>query len=121
MRILVLAIVLSSLALGDLEQKTENYVHLSEAAGDRLVAYRVQPICPNDGCARCRDAEVVLKVVVKRSGTVKRVTVVRAADSRLAEAARNAVQQWRYERYMLNGSPVEYETHTTIKSWSCGT
>jgi len=121
MRTLVLAILLSSLALGDLEQKTENYVHLSEAVADSLVTYRVQPICPDDACTRCADAEVVLKVVVKRSGTVKQMTVVRAADSRLLEAALDAVKRWRYQRYILNGSPVEYETHATIKSWKCGT
>jgi outer membrane biosynthesis protein TonB len=58
---------------------------------------------------------------VKKGGTVKRATVVRASDSRLAEAALNAVSQWRFGSYVLNGSPVEYETHTTIKTWNCGT
>jgi protein TonB len=60
-------------------------------------------------------------LAVKKSGAVKQVSVVRAGDSRLAEAALHAVKQWRYNPYILNGSPVEYETRTTIKSWICRT
>jgi hypothetical protein len=120
MSVLVLAILLGSLALGDLERQGESRVHLSEGAGNRLVKYWVQPRCPDDSCTRCGDAEVVLKLVVKRSGAVKQITVVHAREARLAEAAIDAVKQWRYERYILNRSPVEYETYTTIKSWMCG-
>jgi TonB family protein len=104
-----------------LEQKGESRVHVSEAVGNRLVTYRVRPTCPVDACTQCEEAVVVLKLVIKKNGTLKQITVVRAGDSRLAEAALDAVRQWRYGRYMLNGSPVEYETHTTIKSWMCGT
>jgi len=118
---LVLTILLSALMLGDLEQRGDHRLHLSEAAGNLLVKYRVQPRCPDDSCTQCENAEVNLKLVVGKSGTVKQIAVVRAPDSRLAEAARDAVKQWRYERYLLNGSPVEYETYTTIKSWVCGT
>ena len=121
MRGLVLTILLSSLALGDLEQRADDRLHLSEAAGNRLVKYRVVPRCPDDSCTRCENAEVNLKLVVGKSGTVKQITVVRTPNLKLAEAARNAVKQWHYERYFLNGSPVEYETHTTITSWICGT
>jgi TonB family protein len=121
MRVLVLAVLFGSLALSDSRLSVPNRVYLSEGAGNRLVKYRVQPSCPYDSCTRCGYAEVVLKLVVRKSGTVKQITVVRARDSRLAEAALDAVKQWRYERYMLNGSPVEYETHTTVKSWMCGT
>jgi hypothetical protein len=121
MKVLVLAVLFGSLLFCDLERKGESRVRLSEGAGNRLVKYWVQPRCPDDSCVPCGDAEVVLQLVVGRSGTVKHVAMVRAPDSRLAEAAMNAVKHWRYERYVLNGSPVEYETYTTIKSWMCGT
>jgi len=119
MRVIVLAVFLSSQAFVDLEQKGGSRVHVSEAVGNRLVRHRVQPTCPDNVCTRCDGAEVALKVVIKNGGTVKQITVVRASDSRLAEAALDAVTQWRYGRYRVNGSPVEYETHTTIKSWMC--
>jgi protein TonB len=121
MRVLVFAVLVGSLAWGDLEQKVESRVHVSETVGDSLIRYRVQPICPYLACTRCANAEVVLKLVLKKGGTVKQVSVVHAIDSALAEAALDAVKQWRYDRYVLNGSPVKYETHATIKSWKCGT
>ena len=117
MRVIILAILLSSLAFGDLEQKGESRVHVSEAVGNRLVTHRVRPTRPDNAFTRCDGAEVALKVVIEKSGTLKQITVVRAGDSRLAEAALDAVRQWRYGRYRVNGSPVEYETYTTIKSW----
>lgn len=52
---------------------------------------------------------------------MKQITVVRTPDPKLAEAARDAVKRWRYDRYVLDGSPVEYETHTTLQSWTCAT
>jgi protein TonB len=32
----------------------------------------------------------------------------------LANAARDAVQRWRYRPYLLNGEPVEVETSITV-------
>ena len=117
MKALILAVLLGSFALGDLEQKEEARVHISEALGNRLVAHRVQPVCP-DACSLCEHAEVKLKLLVSKSGTVKRVTPL-SGDWRLADAAIDAVKQWRYERYLLQRTPAEYETYTTVKSWLC--
>lgn len=121
MRGLVLLILLSSLLLGDLKQQSEHRLQMSEAAGNAHIKYRVEPRCPDDSCTECGDAEVNLKLVVAKSGGVKQISVVRTPNPKLGEAARNAVKQWRYDRYLLNGSPVEYETYTTIRSWRCGT
>jgi hypothetical protein len=68
--------------------------------------HRVRPTCPDNACSQCEAAELVLKLVINKNGTVKQITVV-AGDSRLAGAALDAVRQWRYGRYTLNGSPVE--------------
>ncbi len=119
MKALILAVLLGSFALGGLEQKEAARVHMSEALANRLVAHRVQPVCPG-ACSLCEHAEVKLKLLVSKSGTVKRV-ILFSGDSRLAEAAIDAVKQWRYERYVLQGAVVEYETYTTVKSWLCKT
>jgi hypothetical protein len=121
MRSLVFTILFSSLVLADLAQRGDHRVHLSEAAGNRLVKNRVEPRCPDDSCFRCVNAEVNLELVVGKSGTVRQITVMRTPSVKLAEAAGKAVKEWRYERYILHGSPVEYETYTTIRSWMCGT
>lgn len=121
MRALVVTILLGSVLSGDLKQEGKSRLHISEGAGNNLITHRIQPICPDDACTLCKHAEVILRIEAKKSGTVNQVSVVRAGDSRLAEAALNAVKQWRYRRYIINGSPVEYETRTTMKSWACRT
>lgn len=121
MRVFVLTILFSSLVSGDLKQREEPRVHISEGAGNLRIQYRAEPKCPYNSCTKCGDAVVNVKLVVGESGSVKQVTVVRTPDRKLADAAENAIKQWRYKRYLLNGSPVEYETYTTIKSWVCGT
>ena len=67
MRVLVLAILLCSLARGDLEQKGESRVHVSEGVGNRLVTHRVRPTCPDVACSQCEDMEVVLKLVISEN------------------------------------------------------
>jgi TonB family protein len=121
MRVVILVAVVGSLLCADMEQTVVGRVHLSETVGDSLVNHRIQPICPYKPCTRCDDAKVLLKLVVKKSGTVKQVIVAHSSDSTLAGAALDAVRQWRYDRYVLNGSPVEYDMHVTIRSWECGT
>ena len=37
-----------------------------------------------------------------------------SGDSQLTRAASDAVKQWKYKPYMLNGQPVEIQTHVTI-------
>ena len=121
MRSLAFFVLFGSLALGDLKQPGEHRLHVAEAEGNRHVRHRVAPHCPEDICSDCAGAEVTVKVVVGKSGGVKEVQVVRTPNRKLGEGAREALRQWRYDRYLLNGSPVEYETYTTIRKWRCGT
>jgi len=121
MKVLALAVLVGSLLWADLEQRVESRVRLSRGVGDSLVQYRTQPICPWNACSPCANTEVVLRLVVNKGGTVKHVTVIQASNSMLAEAAVDAVKQWRYRSYLQNGSPEEFETRATVKSWKCGT
>jgi TonB family protein len=56
---------------------------------------------------------VVLRVVTSYSGDVEEVTVV-SGDPALAQAAADAVKQWKYKPYALDGSPAEMETQVSI-------
>lgn len=120
-KVLAVGVLVGSLLWGDLEQKVPSRVRLSGTVGDSLIQFRIHPICPYEACSGCVESEVVLKLVVNKGGTVKNIRVIQPSNStRLAEAAVEAVKQWRYRSYMQNGSPVEFETITTIKSWKCG-
>ena len=119
MKTVLLSIVLIGYGYADLKQRVgDSLVHVSEGAGNHRIVSRVQPICPDGACSLCGHATVKLQVLVGKSGNIKDVMVLTGA-ARLEEAAINAVRQWRYDPYLVGGQPVEYETRTTLASWTC--
>lgn len=56
---------------------------------------------------------VVLQAIIGKDGSVQNLHVV-SGDRMLVEAALEAVKQWRYKPYFLNGEPVEVDTQINI-------
>ena len=67
---------------------------------------------PEAGRARIEGA-VVLMAVIGKDGSVEDVRVESGLPI-LAQAAIDAVKQWRYRPYLLNGEPVEVDSRITI-------
>jgi len=67
---------------------------------------------PEAGRARIEGA-VVLMAAIDKDGTVKDVRVESGLPI-LAQAAIDAVKQWRYKPYMIDGEPVEVDSRITI-------
>jgi protein TonB len=67
---------------------------------------------PEAGRARI-EGTVVLMAVIGQDGTVKDVRVESGLPT-LAQAAIDAVKQWRYKPYMIDGEPVEVDSRITI-------
>lgn len=67
---------------------------------------------PEAGRARI-EGTVVLLAVIGTDGCVKDVRVENGLPI-LAQAAIDAVKQWRYKPYMINGEPVEVDSRITI-------
>ncbi len=55
----------------------------------------------------------MLNVVVAETGEVKEVSVA-TGNPVLAQAAADAVKQWRYKPYTVDHAPVEMETQVSI-------
>jgi protein TonB len=58
--------------------------------------------------------QVVLHVVISKTGSVERAQVVSSTNSIFDQAAMDAVQQWTYRPYRLNGDPIEVDSTVTI-------
>jgi protein TonB len=67
---------------------------------------------PEAGRARI-EGTVVLLAVIGTDGSVKDVQVENGLPI-LAQAAINAVKEWRYKPYMIDGEPVEVDSRITI-------
>ncbi len=82
---------------------------LSEA---RLVN-RVEPIYPKIAIISGIRGEVKLHAIIARDGSIQSLNVT-SGHPILAAAALDAVRQWRYQPYILNGNPVEVDTLITV-------
>ena len=67
---------------------------------------------PEAGRARI-EGTVVLMALIDKDGTVKDVRVESGLPL-LAQAAIDAVKQWRYKPYLMDGEPVEVDSRITI-------
>jgi protein TonB len=57
--------------------------------------------------------QVVLRAMISREGTIENLQVL-SGHPMLVRAAVDAVRQWRYRPYVLNGEPVEVETEVKV-------
>jgi protein TonB len=54
-----------------------------------------------------------LQAVIDKDGSVKKLTVV-SGPNMLTKAAMDAVRQWRYKPFTLNGESVEADTQINV-------
>ncbi len=88
-------------------------IRISEVVTSPLVVQRAPLKYPDSARASGIQGTVVLDVRVTQSGDVKDVSVV-SGNPDLAKAAADAVKQWKYKPYIIDGAPVEIETQVTI-------
>jgi protein TonB len=83
--------------------------HMSE--GDLI--RKVQPAYPALARSARVQGIVVLQAMISKQGTIENLRIL-TGHPMLAPAAIEAVRQWRYRPYILNGEPVEVETQITV-------
>ncbi|HZP16854.1 MAG TPA: energy transducer TonB [Terriglobales bacterium] len=75
--------------------------------------HRVEPRYPAIAVQTRTEGSVIIKAVISREGRIEQAEVM-SGPALLAMAAMDAVRQWRYRPYVLNGEPVEVETEITV-------
>ena len=78
-----------------------------------LLVSKVQPEYPADAKDQRIQGEVRLVVTVDKEGNVYKVELI-SGHPLLAPSAMEAVRQWKYKPYLLNGEPIEVETTVTV-------
>ena len=74
---------------------------------------KVEPTYPKIALNARIQGQVLLKAVIDKSGGVTELQVL-SGHPMLIPAALEAVKQWRYRPYLLNGEAVEVETTITV-------
>jgi periplasmic protein TonB len=84
----------------------------SRVAAANLI-HDVAPIYPPEAGRARIEGTVVLLALIGKDGAVRDVRV-QSGSPLLAQAAIDAVRQWRYRPYLLNGEPVEVDSQVTV-------
>ncbi len=88
-------------------------LRVSQGVSQGLLIKRVTPRYPQAALAVHAQGEVQIEATITKDGNVTNPKVLRG-DPVLAQAAVEAVRQWRYKPYYLDGAPVEIQTQITI-------
>ena len=92
---------------------TPKRIRVPAQIAEANLVYDVAPKYPPEAGRTRIEGMVVLLAVIGKDGTVEDVRVERGLPV-LAQAAIEAVKQWRYRPYLLNGEPVEVDSQITI-------
>lgn len=88
-------------------------IKVSQGVSQGLLIKRVQPKYPQAALAVHTQGAVQIEATINKEGNVINPKVLHG-DQILAHAAVEAVRQWRYKPYYLDGEPVEIQTEITI-------
>jgi periplasmic protein TonB len=88
-------------------------LNISQGVSQGLLIKKVQPTYPKNAMAMHIEGTVELTATVSKTGEITKVKVLKG-DPQLTRAAQDAVKQWKYKPYLLNGEPVEIQTQVTI-------
>ena len=88
--------------------------HGAEDSSATRLIHRVEPVYPPEARAQQIQGAVTLDVQIGGEGAVHNIEVVEG-NPVLADAAVQAVRQWRYRPYSVDGHPVEMQTRVTIR------
>jgi len=94
--------------------KPVNRLTVSQGITQGLLLQHVNPSYPAVARQAHVHGDVLLQALIGKDGSIQNLKVLRG-HALLAPAAENAVRQWRYRPYLLNGLPVEIETQITVQ------
>jgi periplasmic protein TonB len=88
-------------------------IRISQGVTKGLLIQKIEPPYPPIARAARIEGQVVLSAIISKTGEIENLVLV-SGHPMLVPAAIQAVKQWRYRPFLLNGEPVEVETSITV-------
>jgi len=98
---------------GNVAEPVLQTLNISQGVSQGLLIKKVQPVYPANALRMRTEGAVELQATIGKSGSIVTVKTL-TGDPVLARAAKEAVVQWKYKPYLLNGEPVEIQTQITV-------
>jgi periplasmic protein TonB len=109
----VIGSVLGGLQVAVPKIATPQRVRVSSGVSSGLLIRKVSPNYPPLARQARIQGTVVLQAQISKDGSIQNLQLV-SGHPMLAPAAIEAVKQWKYKPYLLNGEPVEVETQVQV-------
>ena len=88
-------------------------LNVSQGVSQGLLIKKAQPIYPPAAIRMHVEGSVQLLATIAKTGNITAVKIL-SGEPVLAQSALEAVKQWKYKPYYLNGDPVEIQTQVTV-------
>jgi protein TonB len=92
---------------------TPKRIPVSSGVVSGLLVHKVQPAYPPLAKQARISGSVILQAVIGKDGSIQNLKAV-SGHPMLIQSALDAVRQWKYKPYILNGEPVEVDTQVTV-------
>lgn len=105
--------IISSTPMAVPKVATPQRVRVSQGVSQGLLVKRIQPNYPPLARQARIQGQVLLQAEISKDGSIQNLRLI-SGHPMLAPAAIEAVKQWKYKPYLLNGEPVEVETQVQV-------
>jgi periplasmic protein TonB len=105
--------IISSTPVAVPKVATPQRVRVSQGVTQGLLIKRIQPTYPPLARQARIQGTVLLQAEISKTGDIQNLRLI-SGHPMLAPAAIEAVKQWKYRPYILNGEPVDVETQITV-------
>ncbi len=105
--------IISSTPVAVPKVATPQRVRVSQGVSQGLLVRRVNPVYPPLARQARIQGTVVLHAVISKDGSITGLQLI-SGHPMLAPVAIEAVKQWKYKPYLLNGEPVEVDTEVLV-------
>jgi protein TonB len=109
----VLGGIIGSTTVAVPKAATPQRIRVSQGVVEGNAISQPKPLYPSMAKMARVQGQVVLQAIISKTGVIENLRVV-SGHPMLQQAALDAVRQWRYRPYLLNGEPVEVETTITV-------
>jgi TonB family protein len=90
-------------------------IRINQGISETNILKKVQPEYPPLAKAARLDGDLLFTVVIDKEGALRDISVAKPLGLGMEESALQAVKQWKYRPYTVNGQPIEVETLITVR------
>jgi protein TonB len=94
-------------------QPAPGTLKISQGVSQGLLIKKVAPVYPPQALLTHKQGAVQLLATISKDGDISGIKLL-SGETILAHAAMDAVKQWKYKPYLLDGQPMEIQTQITV-------